>query len=88
MANGSVLTRTIVGATLSAASWSSNSLTVTVSGVTTSNLVTISAPSDRTQFTAYAVAGISCTAQGTNSLTFVCDSTPNIDIRINVKIES
>lgn len=73
---------------LSAASWVANSQTVTVSGVTSSNTVMIGAPTDRTQFLQFASSVISCTAQGANSLTFVCNTTPNIDITLNIKIES
>lgn len=70
--------------TLAAADWSSNTQTVTVTGVTASNIVFIApAPASATD---YAAAGIICTAQSTNSLTFTCTTTPSNDITVNVVI--
>lgn len=70
--------------TIQSTDWSSNTATVTVQGVTSSNTVIVSpAPSDAD---AYADAGIICTAQGTNTLTFTCDSAPSGSITVNVVI--
>ena len=70
-------------ATLAAADWVSGEQTVTgVSGVTSSNIVFVSpAPTSASD---YASAGVLCTAQGTESLTFTCTSTPANDITVNV----
>ena len=70
--------------TLAAADWNSNTQTVTVNGVTADNLVLV-APSP-TDFTAYGTAEIRATVQATNSLTFVCTSTPTADLTVNVAI--
>lgn len=71
-------------ATLSSANWSNSSQTITVSGVTASNIVFVSpAPTSAAD---YASAGIICTAQATNSLTFTCESTPSGNISVNVVI--
>ena len=70
--------------TLTAAGWSSNTQTVTVTGVTSSNTVIISpSPSNMEDYTN---AGIVCTTQETNSLTFECDTTPTSAIDVNVVI--
>lgn len=70
--------------TLVAANWSANSQTVTATGVTASNDVFVSpAPASASD---YSTAGIICTAQGANSLTFTCDTTPVTDITVNVAI--
>ena len=70
--------------TLAAADWNSNTQTVTVNGVTATNLVMVApAPSD---YTAYGTANIRATAQATDSLTFECDTTPSADIDVNVAI--
>lgn len=71
-------------ATLSSANWSNNSQTITVSGVTATNIVFVSpAPTSATD---YASAGIICTVQASNSLTFICESTPSGNISVNVVI--
>lgn len=70
--------------TLAVADWSSNTQTVTVSGVTASNIVIVApAPASAAD---YAAAGIVCTAQGTDSLTFTCTTVPSNAITVNVII--
>lgn len=76
-------------ATLTTSGWSSNSQTVTVSGVvadTSAQLITVS-PADKASATAWGEAGVFCSAQGANSLTFVCDSTPSANISVNISIQ-
>lgn len=71
-------------ATLVVANWSSNTQTVTVNGVTSSNVVIVSpqplSASD------YASAGILCTAQSANTLTFTCTQTPSNAIDLSIVI--
>lgn len=70
--------------TLVAADWSTNTQTITVLGVTSSNVVFVSpAPASVSDYTN---AGIICTAQGTDSLSFSCVTTPTNDITLNVVI--
>lgn len=70
--------------TLVAANWSSNAQTVSVTGVTASNIVFVSpAPASATE---YGQCGIICTAQSTNSLTFSCQTVPTNDLTVNVLI--
>lgn len=71
--------------TLASASWSSSSQTITVNGVTSSNLVVVSpAPAS---VEAYGNARIYCSAQSTNSLTFTClGTTPSTDLTVNIAI--
>lgn len=74
-------------ASLAVASWnSSNQQSVTVSGVTASNLVVVSpAPSS---WEAASSAGVRCYAQGSNSLSFACKSKPSVALIMNVVIWS
>lgn len=77
------LTGTKTTATLST-TWSSNQQTVTVSGVTSSNYIVVSpAPAS---YEAYCEAGIYCSAQGSNSLTFNCDTVPSTALTVNIMI--
>ena len=69
---------------LTVAGWSNNTQTVTVTGVTATNTVFVSpAPASVAD---YASAGINCTAQGTDSLTFTCTTVPTNAITVNVVI--
>lgn len=76
------LTKVNTTITLAAADWSSNTQTVTVNGVTSTSVVFVAPdPADTTD---YVSAGILCTAQGTNSLTFTATTTPSTDIDVVV----
>ena len=71
-------------ATLSSSGWSNNSQTITVQGVTSSNIVIVSpAPASANEYTE---AQIQCTAQAANSLTFSCGTVPSDSISVNVVI--
>lgn len=73
---------TSISVTLAVADWSSNTQTVTVTGVAADSVVFVSpAPASASD---YASAGILCTAQAANSLTFTCDTTPTNAITVNV----
>lgn len=70
--------------TLVAANWSSNTQTITVQGVTATNTIIVSPiPTDAED---YAAAGILCTGQATNALTFTCQTTPASDLQVNIVI--
>ena len=70
--------------TWAVADWSSNTQTVSVQGVTSTNTVFVSpAPASASE---YASCGIVCTAQGTDTLTFACDTVPSNAITVNVVI--
>ena len=75
-------------ATLTAAGWSNKSQTVTVSGVladSTKQAINVSpAPG---MGTLYGEAGIECTAQAANSLTFECTTVPTSNIAVNISIQ-
>lgn len=76
-------------ATLTTSGWSGNSQTVTVSGVvanSSAQLIYVS-PANKDSATAWGEAGVFCSAQGANSLTFVCDSTPSASINVNISIQ-
>lgn len=68
--------------TLAAADWSSNTQTVTVTGMTATGVVLVSP--DPTDQSAYTSAGILCTAQAADSLTFTATTTPTGDIDVVV----
>ena len=77
---------TTLSLTLSSSGWSSNSITVTATGVTASNTVIVSpAPAS---MGVWSNCGVYCSAQSTNSLTFTCGSTPSSNITVNVIILS
>lgn len=80
-----LINKTII---LQSSGWTSNTITVTASGATSTNSITISAPTDRSQYLSYGASNISCTGQGSNTLSFVCDITPNNDITLNIKIDN
>jgi hypothetical protein len=70
--------------TLTAANWSSKSITVTATWVTASNTVIVAPdPSSMADYTDW---GVYCSSQASNSLTFVCDTEPSNDIDVNVVI--
>lgn len=76
-------------ATLTTAGWSSNSQTVTVTGVladSSKQAVRIS-PADKDSADAWAEAGVWCTGQAADSLTFTCDSTPTAAINLNIELQ-
>ena len=76
------LTKVNTTITLTAAGWSSNTQTVSVTGMTADGVVMVSpAPADQS---AYTSAGILCTAQAAGSLTFTCDTVPAGDLSVNV----
>lgn len=77
-------THTTRQAVLPLASWSNNTLTVTVAGVKADNLVQIT-PAPVSVY-AWGNAGVRCTAQGTNSLTFECLAVPSGDLTANIVI--
>lgn len=64
--------------------WVADAQTVTATGVTASNIVIVSpTPADQA---AYVAAGIICTAQGADSLTFTCDTTPIVAIDVQAVV--
>jgi hypothetical protein len=67
--------------TIATSDWSSNAVTVTATGVTASNTVIVSP--DSASMADYAAAGVQCTAQGANTLTFSCTSAPTSSLTIN-----
>ena len=70
--------------TLGTSGWTSDTITVTATGVTSSNNVIV-APAP-TSVTDYAAAGIVCTAQGSGTLTFSRTSANTSSITVNVLI--
>lgn len=76
---------TIISVSIPASAWSNKSATVTCAGVTsTSNIIVTSDPSTMEAATE---AGVYCSAQGTNSLTFSCMSDePSVSLTMDVWI--
>lgn len=75
--------------TLTAAGWnSSNQQTVTVSGVLANEAAQLIIPVPAmASLSAYQAAGILCTAQATNSLTFTCTTKPTANITVYITIQ-
>ncbi len=71
-------------ASLTVAGWSENGQTVSVTGVTATNIVWV-APAPESQ-DAYGSAGIRATAQGEGTLTFTCTEVPTEALTVNVVI--
>lgn len=70
--------------TLTSSGWSSNSQTVSISGMTaTLDIVVSPAPASQE---AWGKAGIYCSSQGTGTLTFTCKSAPTTNLTANILI--
>lgn len=79
---------TSVAITLSSSSWSNNTQTVTVSGVSATETAQLITPTPaKASQSAYYEAGIMCTNQGTNSLTFTCQTVPTSNLTVYVVIQ-
>ena len=79
---------TSVTITLSSSSWSSNTQTVTVSGVVASETAQLITPTPAiVSQSAYYEAGIMCTGQAANSLTFTCQTVPTSNLTVYVVIQ-
>lgn len=79
---------TSVAITLTTSGWSSNTQTVTVSGVSASETAQLITPTPAiASQSAYYEAGIMCTNQGTNSLTFTCQTVPTSNLTVYVVIQ-
>lgn len=79
---------TSVTVILTTPGWSSNTQTVTVSGVSASETAQLITPMPKiTSQSAYYEAGIMCTNQGTNSLTFTCQTVPTRNLIVHVVIQ-
>jgi hypothetical protein len=84
--SGNLVLHSSISITLTTAWWSSNTQTVSATGVTASNIVIVSPnPSD---YSDYTDAEIYCSAQGSGTLTFTCGTTPSSNIDVNVLILS
>ena len=75
---------TTTTATLTTAWWSNGEQTVNVTWVTTSNTVIVSP--DPTSINDYALNSVYCSAQGSGTLTFSCNTVPSWAITVNVLI--
>lgn len=76
------LTKVNTTGTLAVADWSSNTQTISVTGVTATSVVFVSP--DPLSASDYASAGILCSAQNAGTLTFTCDTTPTNAITVNI----
>lgn len=80
---GAVVMKTAT-ATLPVSGWSGNRQTVSVSGVTASNTVIVTAAP--ASYTHYNESAVRCIAQGNGTLTFECTDKPTANITANVLI--
>lgn len=68
--------------TLSASNWVDNTQDVTVVNMNDTKSVIVQATDESLE--AYGDAGIKCTAQTTNTLTFICETVPDGDLTVNI----
>ena len=74
--------------TLTTSAWASNTQTVTVSGVLADETAQLIQPMPAVASQqAYMAAGIYCSGQAANSLTFTCSTVPTQDITVYVAIQ-
>lgn len=77
-----------VAVNLTAAGWSNNQQTVTINGVSATETAQLIQPMPAVASQqAYMAAGIYCSGQAANSLTFTCSSVPTQDIAVYVVIQ-
>ena len=69
---------------LPASGWAENSQTVAVEGVTAEQLIIVVA--DPSSFSPYAESQVRCSGQAKDSLTFICNETPTVDLVANILI--
>lgn len=75
--------------TLTTAGWSKGEQTVTVNGIladSSAQIVDV-CPANKPSADRWAAAGVWCTSQAANSLTFSCDSVPTEDINVNIRMQ-
>lgn len=73
-----------ISISLSSSNWSNMEQTVSTNGVTADNTI-IPSPAPASHV-AYGEAGIYCSAQGENTLTFTCSEVPSTNLIVNVLI--
>lgn len=79
---------TSVTVTLTTSGWSSNTQTVTVPGVSATETAQLITPTPAiASQSAYYEAGIMCTGQAANSLTFTCQTVPTSNLTVYVVIQ-
>lgn len=76
-----MVTKTVI---LSASNWSNNTQIINVSDVTANNTILVGYNPE--SYEEYSNTAIRCTEQGNNTLTFSCESTPSVDVSVNVVI--
>lgn len=72
--------------TLASASWTDNTQTITIAGVTADNPVFVGPEPSNANYEAYNDAEVRCVSQAESALTFQCGSTPSTDLLVNVAI--
>lgn len=75
--------------TLTTAGWRKGEQTVTVNGIladSSAQIVDV-CPANKPSADRWAAAGVWCTSQAANSLTFSCDSVPTEDINVNIRMQ-
>ena len=79
---------TVVSVTLTRAGWNSNSQTVAVDGVLDDEDLQVITPTPTiASQSMYISSGVRCTNQGTNTLTFTCESVPTSNLGVYVVIQ-
>lgn len=71
---------------LDAEDWSNSIQTISVQGVTASNVVIATAGNDDSSYSLWNNCGIHAVVQALNSLTFKCRTVPSADVNVNILI--
>lgn len=69
---------------LAASGWANNKQTVSLNGMTANTTIIVA--SDPANYEAYSKAGVYCSAQAQDSLTFTCKSVPETNLNANILI--
>jgi hypothetical protein len=76
----------VIQVTIDSTDWATNEATITTTGVTTTNNIIASPVGVSTSFNGWRNNGVRITAQGTDEVTFTCETTPTDDITVSIMI--
>lgn len=74
--------------TLASSGWNNKEQTVVVNGVSSNADVTVSPAPNRENVSAYGESEVICIGSGDDSLAFQCESTPSVDLIVNIKFRN
>lgn len=72
---------------ISTSDWSSNTASVTVSGVTADSNVFVAPAPTLANIKAYTAANVFCSAVSADTVTFTCENVPTANLTVNIGVE-